>query len=219
LIARIPSDVDTVLDLGCGGGGLVIKLAFAGKRVSGTDLCEQALEEARTRAQQSGITSASFVASSAEQLSDRFAAGAFDCVVSLNALHHFLTSEASSEIFRCLRPGGCLIVLDTINDYCLGERSYLATLLLYDLLHPWYVIRLVRRFGFRRVVGFYLQLRHMLRTENWRQHIKGEVLRRNVYSYKRYKRRFEMLFPGGEVRRVFSYSVLATYRKPASDEQ
>ena len=217
LIERMPVGAESVLDLGCGTGSLAIRVASEGHRVWGIDICDETVKEARRRAESAGATNATFLTLDAARLSEHFGPGAFDCIISVNALHHFFTREVAEAIETCLRPGGQFIEVDTVNDYCIGLRGYFATLVLYDVLHPWWILSFVRRRGFRRVVRFYHQLQGMLRNRRWREHIQGEVRRRNVYSLPRYRAVFEALFPGGTVARVFSYAVLAIYRRPPDE--
>jgi ubiquinone/menaquinone biosynthesis C-methylase UbiE len=92
-----------VLDVGCGGGWLVRRLAAAGARVVGVDPQDDALE--RARADDPG---GRYVVAGAQELP--FEDVSFDAVV-FNSLHHVPTAEldgAIGEAARVLRDGGAL---------------------------------------------------------------------------------------------------------------
>ncbi|OOG51069.1 methyltransferase domain-containing protein [Rhodanobacter sp. C01] len=55
-LARLASPVGTALEIGCGEGELSIRLAAAGWRVQGCDIAQEAVEEARRRAQVAGVS-------------------------------------------------------------------------------------------------------------------------------------------------------------------
>ncbi len=109
-----PMDTGTVLDVGCGTGVLLHKLAnrFPQLELTGVDPVPQMLEQARQR-----VTEATTLARAwAESLP--FHDAAFDRVVSCNMFHYIRDPvTALSEMTRVLRPGGELVITDWCDDY------------------------------------------------------------------------------------------------------
>jgi ubiquinone/menaquinone biosynthesis C-methylase UbiE len=108
-------DVDDrdVLDVGCGEGWLVRRLAGHGARVIGIDPLETALELARR--EDAGAPAERYVAAAAERLP--FADERFDVVVFFNSLHHVpldALDTALAEAARVLRPGGVVYVQEPL---------------------------------------------------------------------------------------------------------
>lgn len=98
----------TVLDLGCGAGGITLSLVErhgAGHAV-GFDVERPVIEAARWRAEQRGLAGrVSFVQAPPGRLP--FADASFDVVFSKDALLHVPDKEALfDDVFRVLRPGG-----------------------------------------------------------------------------------------------------------------
>jgi 2-polyprenyl-3-methyl-5-hydroxy-6-metoxy-1,4-benzoquinol methylase len=76
----------TVLDVGCGAGGVVLVLgaAFPASRVTGYDISRHALERARARQEAAGLTNVSFLDPRDEPMP---ADGSADFVVTFDCLH------------------------------------------------------------------------------------------------------------------------------------
>lgn len=115
---------DQVLDVGCGTGILLHKIAVAypKARLVGVDLTREMLAIARHRLS----SRVALCAGSAEQLP--FRAGRFDLVVSCNMFHYIrYPIGALQEIDRVLRPGGQILITDWCNDFitCRICDSYL----------------------------------------------------------------------------------------------
>lgn len=110
-----------LLDVGCGTGGLLRRLAAGGTaRAVGLDASEGMLEVAR------GLSGAGaeFVRASAGHLP--FEDAAFDLVTTSVAFHHFpAPSETLRECARVLAPGGRLFLCDLSGDG-LASRVFLA---------------------------------------------------------------------------------------------
>jgi ubiquinone/menaquinone biosynthesis C-methylase UbiE len=99
-----------ILDVGCGGGLDAIFLAQCGFRVVGVDLSERALEIARERADEARVDVDWLVGSIFDL---PFTAESFDFAVDRGLFHLIEDSDRpiySSEMFRVLRPSGCLVI-------------------------------------------------------------------------------------------------------------
>jgi SAM-dependent methyltransferase len=100
-----------VVDIGCGGGWLARELAARGARVTGTELSDQQLADARARGDADGKIS--YVVGPAEALP--LADASVDAVVFMNSLHHVpeaAMSLALRQARRVLRPGGRVFVAE-----------------------------------------------------------------------------------------------------------
>jgi SAM-dependent methyltransferase len=98
-----------VLEVGCGNAYTLGKYAEHGADVYGVDITETAVKVSRQRFEFQGLNG-DFRVGNAEDLP--YEADYFDCICSMGVLHHVPNPEkAVSEIYRCLKPGGRLIVM------------------------------------------------------------------------------------------------------------
>jgi ubiquinone/menaquinone biosynthesis C-methylase UbiE len=106
------------VDLGCGPGHLVIKLAQMAPQlqVTGLDLSDEMLAEAEVEARRSGLGDRiSFRKGDAVQIP--FPDASLDLAVSTLSLHHWSDPVAVlDELARVLRPGGAFLILDLRRD-------------------------------------------------------------------------------------------------------
>jgi ubiquinone/menaquinone biosynthesis C-methylase UbiE len=106
------------LDIGCGGGRLVMKLArsYPFSEVVGLDLSDEMLKLARQRAAGVGLGEhVKFSKGNAERIP--YPNNSFDLVVSTVSLHHWSRPKTVfDEIARVLTPGGKCAVADMRRD-------------------------------------------------------------------------------------------------------
>jgi ubiquinone/menaquinone biosynthesis C-methylase UbiE len=115
-----------VLEIGCGTGNVTtrVKRAAPGADVIGTDPDPLALARAQRKAR--GMTGIRFERAYAQELP--FAEGEFDRVLSSMMLHHLdddVKAGAAAEIYRILRPGGTLHIVD-IGGHTTGHHGLAA---------------------------------------------------------------------------------------------
>jgi ubiquinone/menaquinone biosynthesis C-methylase UbiE len=91
-----------VLELGCGTGVFLEKIAVHGATITGIDLSADLLS--RCAARMAGAAGITLVRGNAERMP--FAEGAFDSVYGSSILHHLDLEAALAEVRRVLRPGG-----------------------------------------------------------------------------------------------------------------
>lgn len=97
---------DSVLEVGCGSGGLLAAAAVHGIEVVGLDVGLRWLVMSRKRLAELGVAQP-LLAASAEQLP--FATATFDHVIADSILEHLEVPErAIAEWYRVLKPGGTL---------------------------------------------------------------------------------------------------------------
>jgi demethylmenaquinone methyltransferase/2-methoxy-6-polyprenyl-1,4-benzoquinol methylase len=110
------------LDVACGTGDLALTLSEAGQtRVTGLDFCRPMLEVAtrKARERQRGIP---FV--EADALNLPFAAETFDVVTIAFGLRNLASVEGGlRELFRVLRPGGKIAILEFSHPVVPGFRA------------------------------------------------------------------------------------------------
>jgi SAM-dependent methyltransferase len=96
-----------VLDVGCGPGHVAAHLAARGLDVTGIDLDERMVEQARRRLGSRATLAVADVAALP------FGDGSFDVVLSTLSMHHWADVPAGlAEIARVLRPDGVALVYD-----------------------------------------------------------------------------------------------------------
>ncbi len=114
-------DFGEAIDLGCGAGQLVIELAMHAPHlhVTGIDLSEKLLADARLSAQQAGCASrVEFRQGNVVEIP--FPDQSMDLVISTFSLHHWNEPvKVLNEIDRILKPGGAYYIFDLRRDMAL----------------------------------------------------------------------------------------------------
>jgi ubiquinone/menaquinone biosynthesis C-methylase UbiE len=103
---------DTVLDVACGPGLIVVAFARVAKHATGIDLTPAMLDRARQHAAAQGVSNVTWQQDDVLPLP--YADGAFSIVTSRFAFHHFLDPLAVlKQMARVCRPGGTVVVVDS----------------------------------------------------------------------------------------------------------
>ncbi len=126
---------ERVLDLGCGAGHTALAVAPHAATVTAVDLTPEMLVVAAELARSKGITNITF--RSADVAALPFEDASFDLITSRVSAHHYADPRAAlREAARVLRPGGSMLLIDTVapEDPAL-DTFYNAVELLRDRSH------------------------------------------------------------------------------------
>ena len=111
ILGAVPGGCGAALDVGCGDGMLVGRLAGRCAQVTGIDRDPRMIALARSRSRRAEVT---FI--EADFLAYDFPAASFDFVCANTSLHHMDFAAALTAMARVLRPGGRLAVIGLAAD-------------------------------------------------------------------------------------------------------
>ncbi|RYF16610.1 MAG: class I SAM-dependent methyltransferase [Comamonadaceae bacterium] len=117
LIPQPQPRYDVVVDVGCGSGYSLPKLAqrFAPRELVGVDIDPQMLDVARAEAQRAGVPVKLLESSSTRM---PLADGSVDLLFCHQTFHHLVEQEAAlAEFLRVLKPGGLLLFAESTRRY------------------------------------------------------------------------------------------------------
>jgi len=169
VMSMLPPPPARLLDLGCGTGWTSVFFARRGYEVTGQDIADDMIEQARRRCGEEGVGNASFIVSDYEDMGFD---GEFDCAVFFDSLHHAVDEEAALKMaYRALKPGGVCVAAepgmwhermkvtrDAVERFKTTEKD----------TPPSKVIRIGRKLGFKgfrvyphaRTLGLCMYARH-----------------------------------------------------------
>jgi len=105
------TDNDHVLDVACGPGLVACEFAKVAKHVTGIDLTEKMIEQARNRQNKLRLANLSWDIGTATALP--YTSNAFDAVVTRYSFHHLLKPiTALKEMIRVCKPNGIILIAD-----------------------------------------------------------------------------------------------------------
>lgn len=121
-----------ILDVGCGYGFRTLGILGEGaRRMTGVDLDRDRIFAAKNYALERGGDRASFLVTDSENMG--FKDHSFDLVVADEMIHHVKNlTEAFSEMYRVIRPGGVIVVSDhnrlslpseMVRSFCFGKNK------------------------------------------------------------------------------------------------
>jgi SAM-dependent methyltransferase len=121
IVQRLQDGID-VLDVGCGTGHEVIRMAreFPTSRFAGLDIDRRALEAARQHGRRLGLTNVRFVEHDAATLDG---SEHYDFILTFDAVHDQARPDlVLAGIARSLRPGGTYLCIDIGLSSTLGDN-------------------------------------------------------------------------------------------------
>ncbi len=102
-----------VLEYGCSHGAGSVGLAKAVRHITGIDISDVAIQQAKDAASRRGLDNVTFQVDNAEDMN--LPTASFDLVFGAGILHHLVLEKALGEIRRVLRPGGKAIFFEPLG--------------------------------------------------------------------------------------------------------
>lgn len=135
ILANLPEQRRTALDVGCGRGDLLAALASHFVEVRGTDTDDVMRQDAADR-----CAGSPNVTITDDQLGD--VRGEVDLVTMVAVLHHLDVTDALHEIRRLLSPGGRFLAVglappQSLRDHAWDLASMVTNPIIGYVKHPW----------------------------------------------------------------------------------
>lgn len=102
-----------VLEIGCGPGSVSLRLAAVARHVTGIDISDTAIRQARERSERAGLANTEYHVMNAEELD--FPPGSFDFICGRAILHHLDLNRAFRSMMRVMSPGGTAVFLEPLG--------------------------------------------------------------------------------------------------------
>lgn len=193
LLRQLPVPCDTVVEIGCGSGGLARAIAAYAGRVIAVDFSPRMIESARR--QSASFSNIEYVQVDVRDWSVPNAS--VDCVVSVTTLHHLDHEPFLRSVCQWLRPGGRLLIVDLVLDA--GMVDMLRSSIAYPASAALRLLRTGR-------LGMPRDLR-----DAWRAH--GNTDR--YLSFTDAKSFYGAELPGAKIRRHFFWRYSVVWTKPS----
>lgn len=111
LLANCPNQ--KVLEYGCGTGSYAFLLAKRGAKVTGIDICKEAIDLAQKEASENGFKNITFLVMDAEAM--QFENNSFDFICGTGILHHLNLQNSIAELSRVLKSDGKAIFFEPMG--------------------------------------------------------------------------------------------------------
>jgi ubiquinone/menaquinone biosynthesis C-methylase UbiE len=124
LLAELKPDENRILDIGCGTGAFAARLLTARPQASvcGLDLSDGMLEQCSQRPE---VSAGRLHLAQGDSQRLPFADHTFDAITCTHSFHHYPRQAAVvAEMYRVLRPGGRLLIIDGDRDRIWGRLVY-----------------------------------------------------------------------------------------------
>jgi SAM-dependent methyltransferase len=106
-VVAVPTQGESILDIGCGDGELLYQFRQRFKRLVGLEYSPSRLEAAKVNLRDLNFVP---VCGSAEAMTE-IATGSIDCIITADVIEHIPDVYlAAGEMFRVLKPGGVLVI-------------------------------------------------------------------------------------------------------------
>ena len=111
LVARVPGNARSAIDVGCGDGVISRALARRGLTVVAVDISRGMIDLARAKSD----AALPIEYRQADVMRDELPGGAFDVVLSVAMAHHVSLDVLVPRLVRLVAPGGVLLLQDVMN--------------------------------------------------------------------------------------------------------
>ena len=200
LILRELREGDRLLDVGCGDGGLALRLLtlIPLRVIIGLDTRSEAIETARSLAPQNGT--AQFWVGDAQDLDWVRQFGPFDVILARTSLHHFHDPIVVLRGYAAMIPkGGKLILIDIDRESaCMSLLGFPSTLLI-----TW--VTVIKTLGWRSGWSAIRWMRYP--SKEWRQHRAADMAHRREigwYHFRDIRAKLQSAFPSARIGRLAS---------------
>lgn len=102
-----------VLEIGCGTGGSVSRMASIARTLTGIDISDVAVERSESVAAEGGLSNSKFIVMNAENMD--LEDSSVDVVYGSGILHHLDLESTYKELDRVMRDDGCAVFIEPLG--------------------------------------------------------------------------------------------------------